>query len=491
MRAGCGCGKPKRERRAPKEVNEVNRNPLRRLKDGMVKIDVSLVGAKVLKHFPDFGWFDGEIKSVDAVLGYYVVYQDGDSEDLSLSDARRAQKHFKEHQASRLPSSSTMESARGRGKRSSPERPAPASARPLRAAAQSVLTQHLPVKKPPTLPVGAIQPDAKRRRQDIPHVISVDQNSDTTAGITPVADVEKLPGSPAAELTKPPAEPEQQGAAATSHPVPLPPATSQCMAQGAAQRMASGSQKSEYELERDRRIAENKKRMAELGLPGLASLLSLPKVGKSAASKVASSRMRAPAEPRERRTSERQKGGTVDYRELDDRVHNFDGEARSLKERPHSSNVRHWQSADVDAANEARWNMPLLFDEAGKSLPHRRSCHICTQCVASWRGDFDPPLGCSTCQLIWCTRCLGNIFTDLTPECINTFIQNANLTGWSCFMCQGTCACLDPRWKGLKNKIDRHKKAGWVGVTGNHDPSCSRPEVKAVAEDAKLHAAAQ
>eukprot|EP00854_Cymbomonas_tetramitiformis_P016901 gene16901-20084_t len=255
------------------EVNEVNRNPLRRLKDGMVKIDVSLVGAKVLKHFPDFGWFDGEIKSVDAVLGYYVVYQDGDSEDLSLSDARRAQKHFKEHQASRLP------------------------------------------------------PDAKRRRQDIPHVISVDQNSDTTAGITPVADVEKLPGSPAAELTKPPAEPEQQGAAATSHPVPLPPATSQCMAQGAAQRMASGSQKSEYELERDRRIAENKKRMAELGLPGLASLLSLPKVGKSAASKVASSRMRAPAEPRERRTSERQKGGTVDYRELDDRVHNFDGEA--------------------------------------------------------------------------------------------------------------------------------------------------------------------
>ena len=26
--------------------------------------------------------------------------------------------------------------------------------------------------------------------------------------------------------------------------------------------------------------------------------------------------------------------------------------------------------------------------------------------------------------------------------------------------------------------MERHKRAGWVGVTGNADPSCSRPHLK-------------
>ena len=76
---------------------------------------------------------------------------------------------------------------------------------------------------------------------------------------------------------------------------------------------------------------------------------------------------------------------------------------------------------------EAKWSLPPL---AGGG-EHRKSCHICTQCVASWRGDFSRPLGCSTCPLIWCSRCLTNIYSEFQEEgdgmAVHAFIAQANL----------------------------------------------------------------
>ena len=76
---------------------------------------------------------------------------------------------------------------------------------------------------------------------------------------------------------------------------------------------------------------------------------------------------------------------------------------------------------------EAKWSLPPL-PGGGE---HRKSCHICTQGVASWRGDFSRPLGCSTCPLIWCSRCLTNIYSEFQEEgggmAVHAFIAQANL----------------------------------------------------------------
>ena len=92
-----------------------------------------------------------------------------------------------------------------------------------------------------------------------------------------------------------------------------------------------------------------------------------------------------------------------------------------------------------------------------------------SQCVASWRGAFSTPLGCSSCPLLWCSRCLTNIFGVSGEEegfSIEAVIRATNAKGtWQCFKCTGTCACQAPELKRLP-VIDRHKKWGWVGVTG-------------------------
>ena len=57
---------------------------------------------------------------------------------------------------------------------------------------------------------------------------------------------------------------------------------------------------------------------------------------------------------------------------------------------------------------------------------------------------------------------------------------------FKCPMCLGVCACQ--LLKGGK-AMERHKRAGWVGVTGNHDPTCSAPmhrELKKLQEEALL-----
>ena len=117
--------------------------------------------------------------------------------------------------------------------------------------------------------------------------------------------------------------------------------------------------------------------------------------------------------------------------------------------------------------------------------------YVLARCVASWRGDFSRPLGCSSCALIWCSRCLTNIYPqfqqDETGMVVHDFIQQANAkAAFKCPMCLGVCACQ--LLKGGK-AMERHKRAGWVGVTGNHDPSCSTPmhrEFKKLQEQALL-----
>lgn len=103
--------------------------------------------------------------------------------------------------------------------------------------------------------------------------------------------------------------------------------------------------------------------------------------------------------------------------------------------------------------SEAEWNLPVVRDAKGNVLERRRSCHICTQCVASWRGSFSTPLGCATCPMIWCSRCLTNIFGVSGKDegfDIEAIIRATNATGkWSCFKCTGAAlsVCLCRRLK--------------------------------------------
>ena len=64
---------------------------------------------------------------------------------------------------------------------------------------------------------------------------------------------------------------------------------------------------------------------------------------------------------------------------------------------------------------------------------------------------------------------------------VHDFIKRANLNAaFKCPMCLGVCACQ--LFKGCK-AMERHKRAGWVGVTGNSDPSCSRPQLKRLQDE--------
>ena len=135
-------------------------------------------------------------------------------------------------------------------------------------------------------------------------------------------------------------------------------------------------------------------------------------------------------------------------------------------------------------AQERAWVLPPL--EGGAE--HRKSCHVCTQCVASWRGDFSPPLGCRSCATIWCSRCLTNMYADLQEDesgmAVHNFIVRANAdAAFECPMCRQRCACQLTRGG---TSILRHKRAGWVGVTGNADPSCGRAQLWRLADDPQL-----
>jgi hypothetical protein len=67
---------------------------------------------------------------------------------------------------------------------------------------------------------------------------------------------------------------------------------------------------------------------------------------------------------------------------------------------------------------------------------------------------------------------------------VHHLIAGANReAAFVCPMCDGTCPCLR---HGGGNKMEKHKAAGWVAVTGRRDPSCGTPYVKWVKDDAVL-----
>mmetsp|Transcript_36932 Transcript_36932/g.104211 ORF Transcript_36932/g.104211 Transcript_36932/m.104211 type:complete len:422 (-) Transcript_36932:405-1670(-) len=127
---------------------------------------------------------------------------------------------------------------------------------------------------------------------------------------------------------------------------------------------------------------------------------------------------------------------------------------------------------------EREFVLPPAYDEHGNILPRRKSCHVCTQCIASWRGNFSMPLACTTCPLIFCSRCLFHINGADDIEEAHDFIEE-HQGQWSCFVCTETCACQDAELisRGLA-RIDRHKARGWVGVTGGNACVVKRPSLR-------------
>ena len=167
------------------------------------------------------------------------------------------------------------------------------------------------------------------------------------------------------------------------------------------------STKSEYELARERTIARNMEMLRALGLMETkeeirkantkAKRASTPRakhegpVRKSARKPGASSASGTTAE----------EGGEDDWRPVHIRRSFFRNDGRDYGA---DASVSEWSA-----------KMPTVTDGQGNELRRRLSCHVCTQCVASWRGAFSVPLGCSTCPLIWCSRCLTNILCVSNP----------------------------------------------------------------------------
>jgi hypothetical protein len=241
--------------------------------------------------------------------------------------------------------------------------------------------------------------------------------------------------------------------------------------------------KSEYELARERTIARNHEMLKALGL-----LQTKEEIRRSVqAESAASHRSAAPRKKYDgpRRKSGRQPRATGEATGGTDEQDDDESWRPVYKPRTFFYNDGRDYGENVPLSE---WKMPIVRDAQGHELRRRLSCHICTQCVASWRGAFSLPLGCATCPLIWCSRCLSNIFNFDGDKAngldIGEVIKRANSAGtWSCFKCTGRCACqsTDSNMRGL-TVIEKHKKWGWVGVTGNRDASCSKPKHMAIAD---------
>lgn len=103
----------------------------------------------------------------------------------------------------------------------------------------------------------------------------------------------------------------------------------------------------------------------------------------------------------------------------------------------------------------------------------RKSCHVCTQCLASWRGALDLQLACSTCPRLWCSRCLYNRMGFREPTyspSVRLWVANQQVQGnWSCPVCDGSCPCVNK--STIAEKHQAHCQALWVGATGGRRPS--------------------
>ena len=168
-----------------------------------------------------------------------------------------------------------------------------------------------------------------------------------------------------------------------------------------------------------------------------------------------------------RRTSARTKGTGEKLESLESGDDWSDGEEDQEDQERRSSGRRAYvptPRVEWDG-NRQPFQLPHWTDEEGTLQPHRKSCHICTQCPASWRGNFTEPLACSRCPQIFCSRCLFHINGSDTVTESEQFIADNQGKGWVCFVCCGQCACQNQKY-GHLCAMDRHKRAGWVGVTG-------------------------
>jgi hypothetical protein len=291
----------------------------------------------------------------------------------------------------------------------------------------------------------------------------------------------------------PAAVPEAAAATAADHDDAAPAATAASAAAGvdddddaapAAAAEADSEGKSEYELARERTIARNHEMLRALGLLETKEEIRRSQQASSPTNRRQPRQKAAHDGPR--RKSARQPGSGDAAAGQDAEEQDDDESWRPVyKPRTFFYNDGRDYGANTPISE---WKMPIVRDAQGNEMRRRLSCHVCTQCVASWRGAFSLPLGCATCPLIWCSRCLSNIFNFDGDEAngldIGEVIKRANTAGtWSCFKCTDRCACqsTDSNMRGLTT-IERHKKWGWVGVTGNRDASCVKPKHVAIAD---------
>lgn len=145
----------------------------------------------------------------------------------------------------------------------------------------------------------------------------------------------------------------------------------------------------EYERERDAQIARNKARMAELNLRFIASKLARPKAP------AAPRRAPLPRQPADApvRSSARRAGRPADYAaglaDSDEegvprRSIEYDFEGATTSGRKAVERV----AGRMRSSNEA-WAGSRMHElpPPPEGVRRNMSCHCCTQCVASWRGN--------------------------------------------------------------------------------------------------------
>jgi len=237
-------------------------------------------------------------------------------------------------------------------------------------------------------------------------------------------------------------------------------------------------EKTDLEREREELMARNKARMTELNLMFAGSKLT-GAFGAAKPRPVGATPKRRPAallgpsRKSARMEGARAKGVGLSLAESD--ADWLDEEDEWLEEddsEPRQHRVKRNLPRETVYTGAREYQLPDAIVD-GRNLGRNRSCHVCTQCVASWRGNFSTPLACATCPKIFCSRCLFHINGADDLENVYDFVEE-HQGRWSCFYCTETCACQDPALKGLP-KIDRHKSRGWVGVSGGRVGAVRKP----------------
>ena len=252
--------------------------------------------------------------------------------------------------------------------------------------------------------------------------------------------------------------------------------------------------RSEYERERDEQVARNKRLMADLGIVQTtadmrARMAADQKERTRLAPRQAPATPRAPSRRSGRLLGESPSVSPQKAYELCAEAEGDHGERPPPPSVPkraagkkaieqHDANVTRPSWHGNKASEPYEGARDFVLPPPPPNVRRHLSCHCCTQCRASWRGAMSPPLACTTCGIVFCARCLFHITDADSMEDVYQFVQqhqNADGTvvgpGWSCFVCQGTCACqneaLRTYYRGEPGvRILCHKHMGWVGVSG-------------------------